>query len=175
MRKLPEQEEYLRRNVRDAIALDPLISVRALQRQVQRQTGHSISDKYLTKLRCKVRREVIIESDRKALHERFTEVKERYRVMIDRLSLLVIWKFPDSIKAGLTKPTNQEIISAARTIAQMELALMKAELDIGVFEDRRNVVGDILRKRLLPVELREEIYLALRKWKIGQNILQTDM
>ena len=168
MKMLPAQEQTLKNAIRNLIALDPLISIRSLQNQMLRQTGHSISDKYLNKLVHKVRRQVVIESDRKRLQERFGEVKERFRVMMDRLWLIVFYRFPESMKSGIQPPTNKEITEATKTLAQMELALMRMEIDVGLYEDRRNAIEEMLREGLLPAELHEQITVVFRKWKFEQ-------
>lgn len=167
MKYLPQQEEYLRKTIRDILALNPLITVRGMQDHLKYQTGRSISNQYVMKLMFKARRQVIIESDRKALRARFIEVKERYRVMIEQLSHIVFWTIGD-VKNGIPKPSTTERISAIKAITQMDIALMKAELDIGLFENRRSAIEEMLREGLLPAELNEQIVMVFRKWKFRQ-------
>ena len=175
MKILPEQEEWLRKNIRDALALNPLVTVRGIQQHIKIQTDRTISDKYVMKLLFKVRREVIIQSDRTALRARLVEVKERCRMMTEQLNRIIYWPVPWSentstyISSPLSKPSATERIAAVKTIAQIEIALMKAELDIGLFEDRRSAIEEMLREGLLPPELHEEIILIFRRWKTRET------
>lgn len=176
MKILPPQEEYLRKTIRDALALNPLVSIRGIQDHVKYRTDRTISDKYVSKLLYKVRREVVVQSDRTALRARLVEVKERYRMLIEQLYCIVFWPIPYSdrsdnsyISHSMRMPSAAERTAAVKTIAQMEMALMKAELDIGLFEDRRTAIEDMLREGLLPPELHEEVILVFRRWKTRQT------
>ena len=81
MKIVPQQESYLREAVRDELALNPLITVRQLQRSMPLRNGRMISDKYLMRLLHKVRREIVFQSDRRKVSARLTEVSERYATL----------------------------------------------------------------------------------------------
>ena len=48
----------------------------------------------------------------------------------------------------------------------MDLALLKAEMDVGMYEDRRLALEEMLREGLLPQELHEQIVGVFRTWKL---------
>jgi hypothetical protein len=57
MRIVPELDHKIRREIRDARAKDPLVSVVALQEQLEKQFNRTFSRKYITKLAFKVERQ----------------------------------------------------------------------------------------------------------------------
>jgi hypothetical protein len=175
MKIVPQQEAYLRETIRDALALDPLITIRRLQKIVERTTRHSISDKYLMRLLQKVRREIVIQSDRKQVSVRLTEVRERYATLQKQLYRIIYWTPENFPKYGIRRPKASERINAARTVAQMDLALLKAELDVGAFEDRRAALAEMLREGLLPQELHEQIVGVFRTWKLQPSPVPSEV
>lgn len=165
MKVLPQQEEYLRNTIRDCMAVNPLVSVRKMQELVKKNTGRSISDKYLAKLMCKIRRQAIIQSDRKQMNERLSEVRERFRMLTDDLFRVVYWR-PEFIKQyGLVCPTYKEKLAAIRLIAQLEIALFKTEVDTGAFESRQASVGGVLRQEVSQTGLQDKVFGVFREWK----------
>jgi len=150
MKILEHKEEFIIWRIRDAIALDPLVSMRKLQLVIQEKTGRYISDKYLAKLMRKIRTKTIFESDRKQLNERLTEVRERYRVLSENLLRTIYWDWTSLEKCGIQKPTEKERQSAIKLLAQMELALFKMELDVGAFENQQLSIRSIKARNILP-------------------------
>ena len=67
----------------------------------------------------------------------------------------------------MKKPTEKERQSAIRLLAQIELALFRTELDIGMFEDRQLAISEMLKQGMLPTELHEQIIGVFRTWKLG--------
>jgi hypothetical protein len=67
MRIQPEIDHKIRREIHDARAKDPLISVVALQEQLEKQFSRTFSRKYIAKLAVKVERQGLIEADRTKL------------------------------------------------------------------------------------------------------------
>ncbi|KKR61606.1 hypothetical protein A2643_02910 [Candidatus Nomurabacteria bacterium RIFCSPHIGHO2_01_FULL_39_220] len=167
MKILAEKEAYILRIIRDQLALNPLSSVRGVQQMVEEQIGRSISDKYVSKLMHKVRKRAVVESDRKKLNERFSEVRERYRVLSENLLRTIYWNWESFEQIGVQKPTEKERQSAIRLLAQIELALFRTELDIGMFEDRQLAISEMLKQGMLPTELHEQIIGVFRTWKLG--------
>lgn len=166
MKVLPEKEEYIKTTIRSAIALNPLVSIRKMQELVEHNMGRSISDKYVAKLMRKIRREAIIQSDRKMMNERLAEVREKFRVLMDHLNRIVFWQ-PEFLKDyGIQPPKFNEKIAAIRLLAQLELKLFRAELDAGIFENRRTAIEEMLRQGVLPTELREQVVAVFKTWKL---------
>jgi len=166
MKILPEQEEFLQTNIRNAIALNPLVSIRKMQGIIERNTGRSVSDKYVAKLMAKIRRGAIIQSDRKQINERMTEVRERFRMLTEHLLLIIYWVPEYLNKYGVQYPSTKEKFAAIKLLGQMDLALFRAELDAGIFENKQAVLHEVLRQGIFPTELREQIIGASRTWKL---------
>lgn len=175
MKVLHQQEEYLRENVRDALALDPLITIRRLQKIIEHNTGRTISDKYLMRLLGKVRRQIIFESDRKKVSARIAEVRERYATLQKHLYHIIYWMPQYRPKYGIREPKVSERINAIRTVAQMDLELLKAELDVGAYENRQAALTEMLREGLLPQELQEQVVGVFRAWKLRPSPVQTEV
>lgn len=170
MKILEEKEKFIYQTIRDSLALNPMISIRGLQEAFQIRTGHTISDKYVSKLREKMRRKAIIESDRKQLKDRLSEVRERYRVLSENLWRTIYWNWESLKLCGIQKPTEKERQSAIELLAKMELALLKTEFEIGVFENRQLAISEMLKQGMLPTELHEQIVGVFQSWKIESSI-----
>ena len=166
MKIISEKENFLKNMVRDIIAVDPLASIRRAQELVENNTGHSISDKYLAKIMYKVRREAVVQSDRKKINERLSEVRVRYRMLIKNLNRTIYWKQEYLNEYGLRRPDYKQTHAAIKLVAQLELALFRAELDAGMYEDRRVAIEDMLKQGVLPVGLHEQVITAFRSWKL---------
>lgn len=149
MKVILEKEEFLQNTIRNAIAVNPLVSIRRMQEIVKQNTGHSISDKYTTKLMKKIRRRAVIQSDRKLMNERLSEVRERFRVITDDLFRTIYWRPEFFIDYGLVNPSPKERLAAMKLLGQLELALFRAEVDTGVFENRQIIVHEMFNKRVL--------------------------
>jgi len=137
-----------------------------MQKVVQERAGHSIGDKYVSRLMQKMRKRAVVESDRKKLNERFAEVRENYRVLSENLVRTIYWNWESLNVCGIQKPSEKERQSAIRLLAQMQLALFKTELDIGMFEDRQLAISEMLKQGMLPTELHEQIVGVFRTWKL---------
>ena len=131
---------------------------------MEHNTGRSISDKYVAKLMLKVRRQAVVQSDRKKMNERLAEVRERYRLLMEDLGRTIYWQ-PDFLqKYRLHCPSFKERLAAMKLLAQLEIALFKAELDAGMFENRQLALEEMLRQGVLPVELREQVVGVFKSW-----------
>lgn len=134
MKMILEKENYLKGQIRDIVALNPLVSIRKTQELVEQNIGRSIGDKYVSKLMYKIRREAVIQSDRKKINERLAEIRELYRVLMDDLKRRIYWK-PDFLSDyGIAYPSVKERMGAMKLLAQMELALFRAEIMAGAFD-----------------------------------------
>ena len=166
MKIVKEKEEFLNLSIRNAIAVNPLVSIREMQKIVSHNLGRSISDKYLASLMQKMRRRAIIQSDQKQVNERLMEVRERYRVLSERLNRIIFWQPFFWAEHGLKRPTLKEQISASKLLAQMDLALFRAELESGAFDDKQAMANQISCNNVLPIGLEERAAVVSRKWKL---------
>lgn len=146
MKMILEKENFLKNNIRDLIAVNPLASIRGIQKNIKERTGHSISDKYVSKLIYQIRKKAIIESDRKELNERLSEVRERYRILSKNLLATIYWNWESLELHGIQRPKEKDRQSAIKLLAQMELALFKMELDVGTFENSQSSIKELLQQ-----------------------------
>jgi hypothetical protein len=91
MRIQPELNHKIRREIRDARVKDPLISVVALQEQLERQFSRTFSRKYIAKLAVKVERQALADADRTKIAERMQFTRENYRIARERLLKIIYW------------------------------------------------------------------------------------
>ena len=138
MKMLAEKEELLKKTIRNEMALNPFVSIRGMQAQVEKKVGHSISDKYACKLMRKIRTQAIVESDRTLMNERLAQIRERYHKFINDLT------FIGYRAKGITY---KDQLAALKLAARLDIALYKTELLTGAFTDQRRGT----------IELREEI------------------
>ncbi len=170
MKKLPVQEERIRRAIRDIAVIDPIISTRKLQDALY-EKGYKTSNntpldwRYIHKLRTKVHRQVIEEADREKVTNRVSELKEKYRVLSERLIRIAFYS-DDLRKEGMPPPSIKDQIGAINTILRYDLALFNAQLDAGIFERHLGTLEIEQRNRPLPPELKALMLKAFVNWGI---------
>lgn len=138
--------------IRDIVAVNPLVSVMGIQGLVKNNTGYPISKNYAAKLIGKVRKQAVIESDRKKMNERLAEVRERFRVLTQYLSRVQYWKPEYQRDYGMPEPAFKEILSAIKLNSQLELTLLKAESIIGLFENK-GVKMELIRTQSMTLKM----------------------
>ena len=168
MKLSTETKESLKRIIRDTIVLDPMISLRSLQTLLLKKGIKVGNLNYLGKLRKEITTDAVVEVDKQKVLERFTEVEERCRIMREQL-----WKvlFPDG-KSGMM-PSVSEQISAMRTIVQMDVKLIKAAIDIGLYT-KKTAPGNKytkeeelrMRNKPIPEEYKKSVIKAFKNWGI---------
>jgi hypothetical protein len=163
MRILPAIEYEIRRASRDARALDPIINVVALQVMLEKKFKRTFRHEYVSKLLHKVAREGLIEADRTQIEERLAQTRENYRLIRERLLKIVYWT-PESAAKGIKPPFHAEIIDAAKTIVMLDLALLKAEIDNGLYKKPVEALAKEIRYEPLPGEIRAVVIAA---WQRG--------
>ena len=147
---LEEKEEMLKKTIRNAMAINPFISIRGTQALVEQNTGRSISDKYVSRLMQKIRKQAVIQSDRKQMNERLAEVRERFRLLTEYLYRIVYWKWEYLKDYGVEMPKYKDKLAAMKLLAQLELALFRAELQAGAFEDQKGTMVE-MREQMIGV------------------------
>lgn len=118
-----DKEAHLRRLVRDAIAIDPLISLRSLRDHMEVKIGKPIHIDYLNKLVKKVRGEVRVMPERENVAEQIGRIRETNRIL--REGALKIAYGP------LVKDADR--LRAMELIAKLDNSTAKLELDFGIF------------------------------------------
>jgi hypothetical protein len=159
MKILPPAQEKIMRVIRDTIVFDPLISVRSLQEVLERKGVKVSSREYISRLVWKVNRSLDEEVDRQKLSHRVAQLKETQRVVVDRLVRIAFYT-DDLKKEGLPPPSFKDQIAALNSIMKLNLAILNAEMDMGIFERHLGTLEIERRNKPIPKEMREQIRQA---------------
>jgi len=172
MRKTAETEHQLKLSIRNILARDPLTSVQKLQRDLQQKgfktaAGNPLDWHYVSKLVRKLAREAAFAVDEQKIGERLAITKESYRLMVERLWRIIDYKWEYLEQFGLYPPKTDEIIKAINTLMKLDLAILKAEMDAGIFERKIGTV-DVNMYRAAPIdpEQADAIIAAFKNWGI---------
>jgi hypothetical protein len=156
MRIVPELDHKIRREIRDARAKDPLISVVDLQEQLEKQLSRTFSRKYIAKLAFKVERQALQEADRTKLEERIQFTRENYRMARERLLKILYWNPED----GGKQPANRDVNEAAKNIVMMDLAILQAEAAAGMYKKPVELLAREVHYEPLAPEVRAVVIAA---------------
>jgi hypothetical protein len=166
MRVMPEVEAQIRRIIRDERAKDPLITILALQKVLEEKFDRGFARKYVAKLSAKVAKEVMVDIDRTKIETRLNQTREQFRIMRDRLMQIIYWKPDPKLAAhGIRQkqPYDEDVIAAVKTVATMELALMNAEVQAGIYRTLPEA-REHHDTPLLPTETRTNVIQAFKRW-----------
>jgi hypothetical protein len=131
MRIVPAVEAEFRREIRNARALVPLISVSTLEQRLDKKFNRGFSYRYIAKLADKIARQSLIEADRTKIEERLAFTRENYRMMREELLKIVYW----TEDSDFPRPRAQDRIEAAKNVVvMMDLALLSAEIANGMYK-----------------------------------------
>jgi len=158
MRILPAVEAEFRRAIRDERARDPLISVMRLKEKLEEKFSRGFSHQYVSKIADKVAREAIVELDRTQIEQRMSFTRENYRMMREELLKVVYWKDGD----GGSRPRAQDRVEAAKSTVMLDLALLKAEIETGMYKKPVEALVKEIRYDPLQPELRA---VVIRSWR----------
>lgn len=122
-----QQEQALRRVIRDARAIDPLISVRSLRDVVEAKTQRTVSLEYVWKLNKKVDGEIQVRPNNEKIEKKVGEMRENNRIV--REALLKI-AFPGQ---NSLPPKDSDKIRALETITKIDHSMAKIEMDFGIY------------------------------------------
>lgn len=168
MKILQPQEEKMKLAIRDSIAIDPLISVSRLQDVLFNKGFKSANNQvltwhYIAKLVRKINREAAERADRTKVTERLSQSKERYRLVFDRLMRIAFYT-EDLKKEGMPPPSYRDQISALNAIVRLDIAILNAEMDAGIFERHLGTLEVDKRNKPIPKELKDRIRQAMINW-----------
>lgn len=163
MRVLPPVEEQIRRIIRDTRAKDPLITVSGLKAALEKHFGRGFSHQYVSKIADKVAREGLIEIDRAKIEERLASTRETFRISRERLIKIIYWS-PQTAEPGIKAPLPMDQIEAAKSLAMLDLALLKAEIDCGMYKKPVEAIAKEFQYEPVPGEVRAVIIAA---WQRG--------
>ena len=165
MRLGNDTKTRVKRIIRDAVALHPMISLRELQQVLSSRKIRIGNLNSLSKLRKEITEDALSEVDEKAMNEKIALVKERNRVITEKLFRIAFWD-SDRAEPGTRPPSYSEQIAAMTTIVKMDIAIFRAELDFGMFKKKPLTKEEIrkLRNKPLSSEHRKDIERAMRNF-----------
>lgn len=170
MKKLPQQEEKIKRAIRDAVAVDPLLSVDRLRdalfdKGFKTANNNPLDWEYVARLRKKIHRTAVENVRRQDVAERINEFKEKNRLVFDRL-MRIAYYTDDLKKDGLPPPSYKDQIAALTAIVRLESMVFNAEFDAGIFERHIGTLEVEKRFKPLPPDLKMQMMIAFRNWGI---------
>jgi hypothetical protein len=163
MRILPPFEEKIRHSIRDELARKPTITMVALKKQLEKEYGRDFHHSYVRKLVGKVRNEISYEIDTVKIEPRLAASRENYRLVRERLADIVFWQ-PDPENPAERRPSNKDVIEAAKNMVMMDLALLSAEMAAGIYKRPIEEIAKTFHYDPLPPEVRT---IIIASWKRG--------
>lgn len=166
MKKGNEIEQNIKISIRDQIAINPIVSVRAIQTALheggfQTYQGKPLDWYYIAKLIKKIHNENIATLKYKDKAARLSILLEKYRVISDQL-LKVVFYDRYKVDERVPVPSYHEQIMAGNLLMRWDLALFYAECDAGVYELKTEVENP--RNKPLDPETRVRIVKAFENW-----------
>ena len=162
---IPAIEEKIRRAIRDAMAIDPLMTQTALCEAVSKRLNHNFDRQYIGKLANKVMAQARAEIDHTSIAQRLTQSRETHRLAREKLIRILFWT-PENAIAGMKPPLPTEYIMAAEALVKLDLAIFNMEVANGVYAKREEVVAKELRTVPLLPEVRRDIVNAMKAWGV---------
>jgi hypothetical protein len=101
----------------------------------------------------KVFRQALAEADRTGIEERLNATREKFRYAADRL-----------VEILQSDPEDKHAIEAAKNLAMLDIALLRAEIDCGMYKKPIDAIAREFRYDPLPAEMRMVVIAA---WKRG--------
>lgn len=170
MPKIDESKEAeIKREIKIAMAIDPLISSRRLQKRLWERgmyastAGRQVDINYILKLVRKINAEAKNEIRNEEIENRMSETRERFKVIFDRLFKIAFWEW-DYLHEGIAMPEVKDQIKAMETIMKMDIALIEAEMDAGIFKRNLGTLELESRNRQVTPERKQAIRVAMRNW-----------
>lgn len=157
---LEHKEAGMRRIVRDALAIDPLITVSGLQRALEQKTGRPVGEVYTKKLLRKVQREVAVNVSVESVEKRIAEIRETNRIVKEELLRIA---FPSATTLAQDRPSVTDRRKALESIARIEATQAKLEMDFGLFTRKLGEIG--VDHRLKPLD-DQTLATMMTAWKM---------
>lgn len=121
------QEQALRRVIRDARAIDPLISLRKLRDVVEEKTGRPVAFDYVWRLNKKVDGEIKVRPNTEKIEERVAQMRENNRIVREGL-LKIAYPGPNALP-----PKDSDKLRALELITKIDHSMAKIEMDFGIY------------------------------------------
>lgn len=163
MRILPAVEEEIRRVIRDERAKDPLITVSGLEKAFEAHLQRGFSHQYVSKIADKVAREALVQADRTQIEQRLNLTREKFRLASERVLQIIYWT-PETAQKGIKATPPMDIIDTSKNLAMLDAALLKVEIECGMYKKPIDDMAKEMRYEPLPGEVRAVIIAA---WEQG--------
>lgn len=168
MRKPPAYEEKVKRAIRDAMAIDPIMTQTALLDHLERKFKHSFDHRYVNKLTNKVLIGARVEADHTAIETRLSQMRESYRLVRERYMRILFWTpesaAPGGSLEGIKPPLPIEIVKAGEALVMLDIAIFNAETANGLYRKPVEQLASEFEYRPLPEEVRTRIVETWIRW-----------
>ena len=98
----PTYEVRVRREIRNALAIDPIATIPELTERLNKRLSHSFDPRYIKKLTDKVAHQLIIESDRLRIEDRMKVTRENRRIVREELQAVLHSGAPSKDRVTVT-------------------------------------------------------------------------
>ncbi len=162
------QETSIRRTIRDAYAIDPLMDQTKLLDLLEKKFNHRFDHRYIARLKKKVDGEATPRLDRQKIEPRLRQVRETYRIAKENL-LRIAYGETDGTRRP---PADKDRIGAWRAIAMMEKLQLDAEIDLRIYDQGApDMLRDAdFRARPMPPETLAAISQTFQAWGSQQDL-----
>lgn len=161
----PNIELTIRRTIRDAYALDPLLDSKKLMDHLEKRFNRTFAWRYIEKLKKKVLTEATPAMDREKVETRLRHTRELMRIGKENLLTIAY-----GTGTGMSAPDYKDRVAAWRAIAFLEKLLIETELDLGLYRQAADANPDAFRFRPIPQDVREGIVATFRTWQLPPGV-----
>lgn len=168
MRNQERKDVDVYKAVRDILAVEPLITFKKLSDTLQRRglfsTGKNFDYSYLKKIINRINGELMRRIEYTPASARIVEIKERHRLVIDRLIRIGFCSKELYENNPSDKPTYDQQIRALELLVKLDLAVLSAEMDAGIFKRQ---LGEV-NVNVIPIEQakKQRIIEVLSTWGV---------
>ncbi len=153
--------QHIRRTIRDAVVIDPLITITELTGMIEKKFNHTFDPRYITKLAKKVSGEIIVRTDTQSIEKRVSYLRETIRILRAEAFRIA---FPDP--KDLDKPNHRTRLAALDFIAKLDHRQATLEMDFGIFQRHLGQVDANVRHTLVDDAEVAAIAETMKKWGI---------
>lgn len=158
-------EDKIKRAIRDALAVDPLLTLSALVEHLNEKFEHSFDPRYIKRLSSKVLGHMRADLDRTGIEKRINSLKETHRIAREALLRIILWQPNPDSPVAQRGPSAQAVAEAAKNIVMLDIAVLNAEVANGLYKNL-NEAAATLKYPTLPEEQRGSIVSTFQKWNI---------
>lgn len=102
-------------------------------------------------------------ADRTQIEQRMNFTRENCRMMREALLKIVYWN-RDTADKGAPRPLARDVAEAAKNVVMLDLALLKAEIETGMYKKPIDALAKDIAYQPLPEEIRT---VVISSWRRG--------